>query len=105
MLYCVTFLGVPAPGSPLNVTQFILRYVIDTPMFNFLHNSFMSKTPKSLFHLVHTCGRVQDMFHDGRCFYFYSLKQAQACLKLEKSVHPDSDLQIVEFFPILFSHE
>lgn len=41
MLYCVTFLGVPVPGSPLNVTQFILRYVIDTPMFNFLHNIIM----------------------------------------------------------------
>lgn len=35
------FLGVPAPGYPLNVTQFILRYVIDTPMFNFLHNIIM----------------------------------------------------------------
>ena len=57
--------------------------------------------PKSLYVLVHTCGHVQDMFHDGRTFYWYSKAAAEKAAEIHNKAdsNPLHSVRVIKMVP------
>lgn len=64
---------------------------------------FKLQKPKAVYLLVHTCGRVQDIFNDGCTYYWYSQEAAQ---KVADEYHrmnpsPEKSLRIIKYLPLV----
>ena len=88
-----------SPWRP--VTQFILCYVIvlQDVMFNLI--SCIMVNPKPLYVLVHTCGHLLDVFHNGRTHYWYSKKAAEKEVEIYHYVdkNPNYPVRVIKFVP------